>query len=64
MNITQTSYFREDVKHYTELAKEYMYTTRKEETRNSIKRLVSLRGADYVKKLSAKCNQCLKVKFY
>ncbi len=64
MNITQTSFFHEDVKHYTQLAKDYMYTTRKEEIRNGIKRLTSLRGADYVKKLSAKCNQCLKVKFY
>lgn len=64
MNFTQTSYFHEDVKHYTRLAKDYMYTTRKEEIRDSIKRVALFRGSEYAKKLSAKCNQCLKVKFY
>lgn len=64
MTITQTSYFKEDTKHYTNLAKEWMYTSRKNEIKNSIHRLESLRGRDYVNKLIAKCNQCLKVSFY
>lgn len=64
MNITQTSYFHDDCTHYTNLAKEWMYTTRKNEIRESIHRLERLRGRDYVNKLIAKCNQKLKVKFY
>ena len=64
MKITQTRAFIEDSEHYTRLAKDYMYTSRKEEIRQSIKRLERMRGAEYVRKLSAKCNQKLKVKFY
>lgn len=64
MKITQTRYFFDDAEHYTRLAKDYMYTNKKEEIRESIKQLERLRGKEYVKKLSAKCNQKLKVKFY
>jgi hypothetical protein len=41
-----------------------MYTTRKQEIKNSIHRLEKIRGKDYVNKLVAKCNQKLKVAFY
>lgn len=64
MNITQTKIFNDDVKHYCNLAKEWMYTTRKQEIKNSIHRLEKIRGKDYVNKLISKCNQCLKVAFY
>ena len=64
MTITQTRYFAEDAEHYTNLAKDYMYTNRKEEIRQSIFRLEKMRGRQYVKKLAGKCNQKLKMKFY
>ena len=51
MNITQTNAFIQDVNHYTSIAKEWMYTTRKQEIKNSIYRLEKLRGKDYVNKL-------------
>lgn len=64
MNFTQTHSFKMDVDHYTNIAKEWMYTTRKEEIQNTIFRVEKYRGRDYAKKLAAKCNQKLKVKFY
>lgn len=64
MTFRQTTYFKEDVNHYTAIAREWMYTTRKEEVRQSIQRLEHIRGKEYVKALSGKCNQILKVKFY
>lgn len=64
MNITQTKYFKEDAEHYTKLAKDYMYTNRRDEIRMSILRLDHLRGKEYTDKLIAKCNQKLKMKFY
>ena len=64
MNITQTKAFIQDTEHYTNIAKEWMHTTRKQEIKNSIHRLEKLRGKDYVNKLVAKCNQKLKVAFY
>ena len=64
MKIEQTSYFKDDLKHYIRLAQEYMHTTRKDEIKASIYRLDRLRNADYTNKLAAKCNQDLHVKFY
>ena len=64
MDITKTSYFLQDVKHYTSIAQSWMYTTRKNEIKESIHRLERLRGKDYVNKLVAKCNQKLKIAFY
>ena len=64
MNITQTSYFIDDTRHFTEIALEHMHTTRADEIKQSINRLERLRGKEYVKKLAAKCNQKLKCKFY
>lgn len=64
MKITQTSYFKEDAEHYTNIAKAWMYTGKREEVKESIKRLERLRGIEYVKALAAKCNQKLKLKFY
>jgi len=64
MKVTQTRFFKEDADHYTKIALDWMYTTRADEIRESIKRLETLRGREYVKALAAKCNQRLKVKFY
>lgn len=64
MKITQTTFFINDCNHYTKLAKEWMYTTKKEDIKKSIYRLERLRGKDYVNLLVAKCNQKLKKSFY
>lgn len=64
MTVTQTRYFRDDVEHYTALAKAHMYTSRKEEIQKSIFKLEGIRGKQYVKTLAGKCNQKLKKKFY
>lgn len=64
MKITQTSYFIDDCRHYTKLAQEAMYTTKKDDIKKSIYRLERLRGKEYVNTLIAKCNQKLKCRFY
>lgn len=64
MKITQTSYFMDDVKHYTQLAQDTMYTTARDATKANIYRLEKLRGKAYIKALAGKCNQKLKVRFY
>lgn len=64
MTIEQTRGFKMEVEHYTNLAKEWMYTTRKDEVKNSIYRMEKMRGREYTNKVIAKCNQKLKVKFY
>ena len=64
MTLTQTRYFQEDAEHYTQIARAYMYTSRREEIAHSIFKLEPLRGRQYVKTLAAKCNQRLKTRFY
>ena len=64
MTITQTRHFKEDVEHFTALAKRHMYTNMKEETQQYIFRLEKLRGKEYIKLLAGKCNQKLHKKFY
>lgn len=64
MKVEQTQYFKEDVEHFTKLAKEWMYTTNKEKIRASILKLDGLRNSSYTDKVIAKCNQKLHMKFY
>lgn len=64
MTITQTSYFLEDVKHYTQLAIDYRHTSRRDDIRRALYRLDNLRGREYSDKVAAKANQKAKHKFY
>lgn len=64
MNITQTSYFLDDLKHYTKLINDYKYSSNRDDIRRSLYRLEKLRGREYCDKLAAKANQKAKYKFY
>lgn len=64
MTIYQTSYFMEDVKHYTKLANDYKYSSNRSEIRRALYKLDKLRGAAYSDKVAAKANQAAKNKFY
>lgn len=64
MNIKQTRFFQDDIKHYYNLAKEYIYTSKAGDIRKSLYKLEIIRGAAYCDQLAAKINQKLKKKFY
>lgn len=64
MRIDQTGFFNDDIKHYYKLAKDHLYTSRKDDIRKSLYKLETVRGAAYCDKLAAKINQKLKKRYY
>ena len=64
MKIEQTAFFIDDTKHYYNIAKDHIHTSKKGDIRRSLYKLEKIRGAAYCDKLAAKVNQKLRNKFY
>ena len=60
--IEDTEYFQDDVKHYTNVALEWMFTTAKDDIKQKFYKLDRLRGKDYADKVAKACNKQIKKK--
>ena len=60
--VEDTSYFKDDVKHYVDVALEWMFTTKKDEIKQKFYKLDRLRGKDYSDKVAKACNKQIKKK--
>ena len=60
--VEDTSYFKDDVKHYVDVALEWMFTTKKDEIKQKFYKLDRFRGKDYSDKVAKACNKQIKKK--